>query len=194
MLMFLGLILFGIVAEPLNRAPGLVLENVAYVKKVVFPLEILPVVALLSALFTAAISFIIFLVVYLFLYGVPPATILLVPFALLPLLLMTTGAVYFLSSLGVFLRDARHVLPLLTTALLFLSSVFTPPDAVPEKFRLLFSLNPVTLSVNNARDLAFWGRLPDPIEWFLYFLLSILVCAVGAYWFARTKKGFADVV
>ncbi len=194
MLLFLGLIMFGILSEPLNRAPGLILENVSYVKKVVFPLEILPVVSLITALVNATISFAMFLVVYVLFYGPPPVTALLLPLAVLPLWLVTLGLVYLLSSLGVFLRDLGHVVPLLTTSMLFLSSVFFPPEAMPEHFRPFLYLNPITTAVNHARDLVFWGTLPHPAEWLTFFLACALVFAIGAFWFMRTEKAFADVL
>lgn len=194
MILFAGLIVYGIVAEPLNRAPGLVLENVTYVKKIVFPLEVLPVVALISALVTALVSFAAFLAVFVLLYGPPPPTIVLLPAVLLPLVLFALGCVYVLASLGVFLRDLRHVVPLVTTAMLFLSSVFYAPENLPEPYRWLLFLNPVTPAVTYARDVIFWGRLPDPAGWTAGFALSLLVAGAGAYWFMRTEKAFADVV
>jgi len=194
MILFIGLIVYGLLAEPLNRAPGLVMENVTYVKKVVFPLEVLPVVALISALVTALVSFAAFLAVFVALYGLPPATILLLPVALLPLVLFVLGCAYVLASLGVFLRDLKQVVPLLTTAMLFLSSVFYAPENVPEQYRWLLFLNPVTPAVTYARDIVFWGRLPDPMGWTVTLLLSLVVASAGAYWFMRTEKAFADVV
>jgi lipopolysaccharide transport system permease protein len=194
MILFIGLIVFGILSDPLNRAPGLVMENVSYVKKVVFPLEILPFVALISALVTALISFGVFLVVFVVVYGVPPISILLLPIVLLPLMLFVLGGVYFLASLGVFLRDLKHMVPPVTTAMLFLSPVFYSPDALPEQYRWLLYANPATLAVVGARDVVLWARLPNIMEWGTSFMLSLLVATAGAFWFIRTKKAFADVI
>jgi lipopolysaccharide transport system permease protein len=194
MILFAGLIIVGILSDPLVRAPGLVMENVAYVKKVVFPLEVLPFVALISALVTALISFAVFLAVFVMMYGLPPATIFLLPIVLLPLLLIVLGIVYFLASLGVFLRDLRHVMPPLTTAMLFLSPVFYPPEAVPEGYRWLLYANPLTSAVIQAREVIFWGRIPDLTEWSVFLVLSLLVAIAGALWFMRTEKAFADVI
>jgi lipopolysaccharide transport system permease protein len=194
MMLFVGLIVFGIVSDPLNRAPGLVIENVSYVKKVVFPLEILPFVALISALVTALISFVVFLAAFLVVYGVPPATILLLPIVLLPLMLVVLGAVYFFASLGVFLRDLKHVMPLVTNTMLFLSPVFYSLDALPQQYQWLFFANPVTLAVIGAREVIFWAHLPNIMEWVISFVLSLLAAAGGAYWFTRTEKAFADVL
>jgi lipopolysaccharide transport system permease protein len=194
MILFSGLIVFGILSDPLTRAPGLVMENVAYVKKVVFPLEVLPFVALISALVTALISFVVFLAVFVLMYGMPPATIFLLPIVLLPFMLVILGIVYFLASLGVFLRDLRHVMPPLTTAMLFLSPVFYSPDALPGEYRWLLYANPMTSAVTQAREVIFWGRLPDLTEWGAFLVLSLFVAIAGAYWFMRTEKAFADVV
>lgn len=194
MILFIGLIVFGILAEPLNRAPGLVMENVSYVKKVVFPLEILPFVALISALVTALISLAVFLLVFAVMYGVPPVTILLLPIVLLPLMLFVLGSVYFLASLGVFLRDLRQVMPPVTTAMMFLSPVFYSPEALPEQYRWLLDINPATMAVIGARNVVFWAHMPNIIEWGTSFILSLLVATTGALWFMRTEKAFADVV
>jgi lipopolysaccharide transport system permease protein len=194
MVMFLGLILLAVISDPINRAPDLIMANVSYVKKVLFPLEILPVVALVNALVTAAISFVVFLVVFLILYGLPPLTILALPVVLLPLAFMSLGIVYFLASLGVFLRDLAQMTPPLTTAIMFLSPVFYPIEQLPEQYRWMLYLNPLTTGLVEARDVVFWGQLPPLGQWFTYLAASLVVAAAGHYWFSRTKKGFADVV
>ncbi|WP_245463053.1 ABC transporter permease [Mesorhizobium sp. M7D.F.Ca.US.005.01.1.1] len=194
MILFSGLIIFGIMSEPISRAPSLVLENVSYVKKVVFPLEILPFVALINALITAAISFVVFLAVFIVVYGPPPVTILALPITLLPLVLMTLGIVYFLASLGVFLRDLVHVTAPLTTAIMFLSPLLYPLETLPEQYRPWLYVNPLTTALIQARDVIFWGRLPPLSEWVAYFFASFLFATAGGFWFIRTKKAFADVV
>ncbi|MET4259618.1 lipopolysaccharide transport system permease protein [Bradyrhizobium sp. S3.12.5] len=194
MILFVGLITFGILSDPLNRAPGLVMENVSYVKKVVFPLEILPLVALISGLVTALISFAVFLFVFLVAYGAPPATIILLPIVLLPFMLFILGGVYFLASLGVFLRDLKHVMPPITTAMLFLSPVFYSPDALPERYRWLLYANPATSAVVGAREVVFSAQLPNILVWGMSLILSLFIATAGAFWFMRTKKAFADVI
>ncbi|KQZ81967.1 sugar ABC transporter permease [Mesorhizobium sp. Root157] len=194
MVLFSGLIIFGIISEPVTRAPGLVLENISYVKKVVFPLEILPLVALISAIITAAIAFVAFLAVFIFLYGLPPITILALPLILLPLVMTTIGIVYFFASLGVFLRDLAQVVAPLITAIMFLSPLLYPLESLPEPYRPWLYLNPLTTCLIQARDVIFWGKLPPLGEWAAYFLISFLVMTAGGYWFTRTKKAFADVV
>jgi len=194
MLLFLGLIIFGIFSEPLVRAPTLMLENVSYIKKIVFPLELLPIVSVLSALFSFAIAFVVFLCVYLVWYGLPPITALLLPISLAPFILFTLGMVYFLSSIGVFLRDIGQVMSLATTALLFMSPILFPMEAVPGQFRWILYLNPVTHAVEAARALVFWGEIPSLLGWSLFFMLSTAFVLFGAYWFLRTRNAFADVI
>lgn len=192
--LFSGMIVFGVLAECLNRAPTLLLENVSYIKRVVFPLEILPVVVLGTALVNAAISFVILILFHLAVRGAPPLTALLAPLALAPLCLVALGASWFLASVGVFLRDIRQMVGVLVTLLMFLSPIFYPLDALPPAFRFWAALSPLTLILEQSKDLLFWGRLPDPLTWALTFIVSWGVAWLGYVWFAKTRKGFADVV
>ena len=193
-LLFAGFVIFAIFAEPVNRAAGLILENVSYVKKMVFPLEALPWVSVASGLVNAAISFLAFLVLLIAFYGLPPVTILALPLIVLPVVLFALGTTYILSSLGVFIRDIRQFVPLLTTAMLFLSPVVYPLEIVPEGFRPLVLANPLTIGIVQARQVIFWGEMPDLAEWGVYFAASMIVALLGYAWFQRTKKGFADVL
>ncbi|WP_334538305.1 ABC transporter permease [Bradyrhizobium sp. AZCC 2230] len=194
MVLFPGLIVFSLFSECLNRAPSLILTNVNYVKKVVFPLEILPCVALGSVAFHGAVSLFVWFVAYLFLFGVPHLTVVLIPLALLPLLLFTLGVSWFLASLGVYLRDVSQFMGMITTVLMFLSPIFYPVDKFPEKYRSLLYLNPITPAIEQARDVLFWGKVPD--LWFLliYLLLGAIVAWCGFAWFQKTRRGFADVL
>jgi lipopolysaccharide transport system permease protein len=194
MLLFGGFIMFNIFTEAVNRSVGLMMENISYIKKVVFPLDVLPWVVTTCALLNAGIAFAVFLVLFIILYGLPPVTILLLPFVVLPIALVTLGVTYFLSSLGVFLRDLRQVIPLLTTAMLFLSPVFYSLDAVPEDFRPIIAANPLTIGIIEARQVIFWGEVPNFLEWALYTLAAFAIAILGHAWFTHTRKAFADVV
>lgn len=194
LLLFSGLIMFNFFSDQFNRAPGLVLENVSYVKKVVFPLDVLVVVSMLTSLATAAISFVAFFVIYITFHGLPPATALLLPLTIIPLAFITMGISYVLASLGVFLRDLKHITPPLSTALLFMSSVFYDPSTLPEGYRWLVYLNPVTPAVDFMRDMVFWGNIPNPVSYLAYLVFSVIVLLAGHTWFARTQKAFADVI
>ncbi|CAO3460677.1 O-antigen export system permease protein RfbD [Azospirillum argentinense] len=194
LLLFSGLILFTIVADCVNRAPGLLLENASYIKKVVFPLEILPVVVLAVALANAGIGVGILLLFHLLFLGLPPVTVLLLPLVLVPLSLMTLGLGWFLSAAGVFLRDIRQVVGVCVTMLMFLSPIFYPVTAVPERFRVFIHLNPLTPILEQSKDLLFWGRIPSPIEWGIATLAAWGIAWLGFVWFMKTRRGFADVV
>ena len=193
-LLFSGLILFGVFSECVTRAPGVVLENVSYIKKVVFPLEILPLVGVVVSLVNAVLSFFILLMFYFPLFGIPPLTSFLLPFVLLPLILMTLGVSWFLASAGVYLRDLRQIVGLLVTLLMFLTPIFYPLEAVPKTVEAYIHFNPLTLIMEQSKDLLFWARLPDITDWALSVIMSWGCAWLGYVWFMKTRKGFADVV
>ncbi|OFJ49546.1 sugar ABC transporter permease [Janthinobacterium lividum] len=194
LVLFAGLIMFNLFSECFNRAPGLILANVNYVKKVVFPLEILPWVSLGSALFHTLISIGVWLVAYGFLFGVPHVTVLLLPLIMLPLLLFIMGLSWGLAALGVYLRDVSQVIGVLTTVLMFLSPIFYSGSSLPAEYRHFLQLNPLTPAIEQARDVLFWGKVPDLGALGLYLLGSSLIAWLGFAWFQKTRKGFADVL
>lgn len=194
LVLFAGLIVFNLFAECINRAPCLILGNVNYVKKVVFPLEILIVVTLGSAVFHLLISLFVWLLFYLVFFGIPPTTILLLPLVLLPLLLFTLGIGWLLASLGVYLRDVSQIVGLAVTVLMFMSPIFYPLEALPKKYHPLLYISPLTTIVEKSRDLMIWGKGFDWIVWILSLLLSIMIAWLGFAWFQKTRKGFADVL
>lgn len=194
MVLFAGLIMFNIFAECIGKAPGLILANANYVKKVVFPLDILPWVSLGSALFHAVISLGVWLIAYIILFGAPHTTALLLPLVILPLIFIIMGLSWGLASLGVYLRDVSQFVGILITLVMFLSPIFYPASALPQEYRWLLAVNPLTSVVEGARDVLFWGIVPD-LEFLGTYLLSSLVFAwLGFAWFQKTRKGFADVL
>lgn len=194
LLLFAGLIAFFYFSDCINRAPALVLDNEAYVKRVVFPLEVLPWVSALSALFQASINALVLLAAYLLVLGIPPWTALLVPLLVVPLTLVIMGFSWLLASLGVYLRDVRQLVPVLTTLVMFLCPIFYPLSAVPEPFRRAIVLNPLTWVVDQIRGALFFGRVPDPVGLVIAVAAGWGVAWLGLAWFARTRRGFADVV
>lgn len=194
LILFVGMIVHGLFADVLNRAPGLILANANYVRRVVFPLEILVPVSLLSALVHSAISLLVLAAALLLHRGSIPPTAVLLPVVLVPLLVLTLGLGWILASLGVFIRDIGHVVGVATTVLLFLSPMFYPLEAVPEGFRGLIGMNPLTLVMQQSREVLIWGRMPDWSALGLYLLGSGAVATGGFWFFQRTRKGFADVV
>ncbi len=194
LILFSGLIVHTLFAECVTRAPGLILSNVNYVKKVVFPLEILPWVVMGAALFHAGVSFGVLLLCYVGLYHAFPWPIFALPVLLLPFVLLTMGVSWFLASFGVFVRDVGQTVGLLTTALLFLSPILYPVSVLPESWRAYLFLNPLTFIVEQVHNVLFWGKLPDWQGLGLYYLCSQVVAWLGFLWFQKTHQGFADVL
>jgi len=194
LVLFAGLMVFNLFSECVTRAPSLILSNANYVKKVVFPLEILPYISLGSALFHTLISLGVWLLFYMVFFGAPPVTAWLLPLVVIPLIAFTLGISWFLASLGVYLRDVSQIIGLLTTLLMFLSPIFYPVSSLPEAYRGLFQLNPLTPTIEMARDVLIWGKQPD---WALYgasLAIALLIASLGFAWFQKTRKGFADVL
>ena len=194
LILFAGLIMFNLFAECINRAPSLIISNTNYVKKVVFPLEILPWVSMGAALFHSIISLFVWLIVYVIFYGIPHLTVLLLPLIMLPFIFLTMGLSWGLSALGVYLRDISQLVGIFTTALMFLSPIFYPITALPESYQRIMLFNPLTSVIESIRDILFWGRLPDMTILLLFFIVALLIAFLGFAFFQKTRKGFADVL
>jgi len=192
--LFAGLIVHGLFAEVLNRAPNLILSNVSYVKKVLFPLEILPGIAMGSALFHSTISLTVLLAAHALFNGYLQWTAVLIPLVLLPLVILTLGLAWVLASLGVYLRDVGQTINIITLVLLFLSPIFYPLTALPHEYQTLIMANPLTFIIEQTREVLIWGRLPNWIGLGIYAMLATGVAWAGFAWFQKTRKGFADVL
>ncbi|NTV94168.1 MAG: ABC transporter permease [Thiobacillus sp.] len=192
--LFAGMIVHGLFAECVNRAPQLIVGNSSYVKKVVFPLETLPWVAMGSALFHSTVSLLILLAVQLVVSGWIPLTALLLPLIALPLIVTTMGFAWFLAATGVFVRDIGHITGFFTSVLLFASPVFYPVSALPERFQTIMLLNPLTFIIEQTRLVLIWGKLPSWSGLGLYSLASIAFAWGGFWWFQKTRRSFADVL
>ena len=194
LVLFVGMIVHGLFAEVLNRAPGLILSNVNYVKKVVFPLDVLPVIAMGAALFHASISLAVLLIAFALFNGYLHWTIIFVPVVLLPLVILTLGVAWIFASLGVFLRDVGQTVGIITTVMLFLAPIFYPVTALPEEVRPLIMANPLTFIIEEARGVVILGRMPEWTGLGIYTLAATAVAWAGFAWFQKTRKGFADVL
>lgn len=192
--MFVGMIVHGLFAETLNRAPSLILSNVNYVKKVIFPIEILPIVAMGASLFHTAVSLLVLLIAFVLYKGFLLWTIIFLPFVLLPLVMLSLGLAWMLASLGVFLRDVAQTTGLITSVMMFLSPVFYSLTSVPERFRPFIMANPLTFIIEQARAVLIWGYMPNWSGLGIYTLVATAVAWVGYAWFQKTRKGFADVI
>lgn len=193
-MLFIGIISHGFFCECLNRAPQLVLSNASYVKRVIFPLEVLAVVTLASAFFHLAVNVLVLFAGSLLLGQAIPWTAALLPLVLAPLALFALAVLWFLAGLGVYVRDVGHITGVLSTLLLFVSPVLYPLSAVPPKFQGLLLLNPLTLVIEQARRVFVLGRVPDWTDWAIYVACALAAAWAGFWWFQRVRKGFADVI
>jgi lipopolysaccharide transport system permease protein len=194
LILFAGLLVFNFFSECVSKAPAIILANQSYVKKIVFPLEILVVVNTVTALFGALISLMIWSIFHTYLLGPPPTTALALPLIFMPFVMLALGVSWFLASLGVFIRDIAHALTLLITLLLFLSPVFYPTSALPQQFQHLIQFNPLSFVIEQARNLLIWNIWPSFTDLAIYWAACFVLMCMGFAWFQRTRKGFADVV
>jgi lipopolysaccharide transport system permease protein len=194
LMLFAGMTAFAVFNESLTRSATLVSSSPNFVKKVVFPLEVLAVSVLGAALFHASISVLILTFARQFVLGSMTWTVVLVPVVLLPVVLLSLGVSWLLASLGVFFRDLVHTVTLISQALLLTTPIFYPAEAVPEPFRTIVGYNPLTPIVENMRRVSVVGVPPDWEGLGISILVGLLVLSAGHAWFAATKQAFADVI
>jgi lipopolysaccharide transport system permease protein len=192
--LFTGLIMFNLFAENVTRAPLLIVSNANFVKKIVFPLEILACVNLVSSMFHMVVSLLVLLVFQITITGHIPLTMLLLPLVIVPLLLFCLGAAWILSAIGVFLRDVGQTIGIFVTGLMFLSPIFFPLSAIPQRWQGLAKLNPLVFPIEQARNVQVWGNSPNWIEWLIYTFAAASIACVGFAFFQKTRRGFADVL
>lgn len=193
-ILFVGLIVHGLFAECVTRAPGLILANPNYVKRVIFPLEILPIVSMGSALFHSLISLCVLIVAQVIINGSLSWTVVLLPIVVLPLMLTTLGIAWFLSALGVFVRDISQITALIVSVAMFLSPVFYPVSLAGPRLQRWIYLNPLTYPIEDARGALIFGRTPSPTHLLIALAGGMVVAQIGFWWFQKTRKGFADVI
>jgi len=193
-MLLIGMAVHSVFAEALGRAPQLVVGNASYVTKVIFPLEILPVVTVLAALMNAFIMLCIVILGQALLKGVLHWTIVFLPVIALPYLIFVTAGVLLCAAVGVFMRDLSQIVTLLVTVTFFLTPIFYPLQAVPERFQIIMRLNPLTSMVEQARTVVVFGGLPDFLSLFLYSLCALTSLAIAFWIFQRMRPGFADVL
>jgi len=192
--LFMGIITFNLLGETVNLSATVILANANYVKKVVFPLEILPLVKFLGVLVNNLFSLSVLLFGLLVFNQSIPWTALLLPVVWFPIMLLSLGCGYFLASLGVFIRDVSATIGILTTILFFLTPILYPVRAVPERYRFFSRINPLALFVEDSRRVVLWGILPDWTYFFYGLVFSLVVFVFGFVWFMKSKKAFADVI
>ena len=194
LLIFIGMTVFNLFSECVLRAPALIVTNTNYVKKIKFPLETLPWISLGVGIFHMLVSSAVWLVFYGLMIGAPPASCIIFPFALLPLIVCILGLSWILSALGVYFRDIIHVISALLLPLMFLTPVFYPTSALPPELHQVMGLNLLAQVIENARMVLFWGGIPNPIEWGKSAIFSIIFAILSLWFFQKSREGFADVL
>jgi len=192
--LFTGLVVHGFFSDIVTRAPMMVISSVSYVKKVVFPLELLPLVPLLSATVNFVVGMTLVTLLLFYLQGSVPATIFFLPIVIAPYVLLVLGICYFLAATGVFVRDLTHVVGPLSTITMFASPVLFPIENIPEAYRAYLYANPITFIVEQLREVAILGNMPDWLGLIIYLSAACIVFLIGFSWFQATRKGFADVL
>jgi lipopolysaccharide transport system permease protein len=191
---FAGLTVFNFYIECINRAPTLMQEHVTYIKKILFPVELLAWTVLGGAFFRFIVSCGPLLVFYVALHGVPPASAVAVPLLILPLALFAVGSVWFLSAIGIFLRDTNHVVTAVTPIIMFISPIFYPMAAVPERLQMFYYTNPLTFALEDVRAALFTGSVHISLGFIVYCLSGWVFAWLGYLFFVRLRPAFADVV
>jgi len=192
--LFVGILTFNIIGDTVNASPGLILGHANFVKKVVFPLEILPVVKLVESVVFSLFGLLVLVVAKILSAHSLSWTLVLLPVVWFPVLLFALGWSYILASLGVFIRDIGSVTSVVVSMLLFLSPIFYPVSAVPEGLRFYIQMNPIAVFVEDARRVILWGQTPDFQGYTVCLLISVITFVLGFSWFMKSKNAFADVL
>lgn len=192
--LFVGMLFLQLFVETISRAPTLITSNANYVKKVVFPLAILPCVALLASVFQFGLGMLIWGTFYVAMHHTLHWTMLCLPLILLPYMLLILGFAWFLSATGAYIRDIGPAMQMVLTLLNFISPVFYSLDSLPATIQPWFMLNPLTFVIEQGRGVMLLGQWPNWTGLLVYSLISLLICSAGYAWFRYTRQGFADVL
>ena len=193
-ILFSGMIIHGILAECLTQASTLIASNPQYVKKVVFPLEALPWVTVISAFFQGLISTGVLVAYLLIVNGSLPGTAILFPLPLFSLTLVCIGIGWLIAATAVFLKDIAQVTGILSTILFFMAPILYPKTALPEGFQNILYLNPITFVIEQFRSVVLWGEMPDWSGLAIYTAVALIFCWGSLVWFQSSRRGFADVL
>jgi len=194
LVLFCGLTAYGFFSESLSRSPALNTGNPNYVKKIIFPLEVLAVTNVLAAFVQSLAGYGILLLAEWWLRGFVPWTAWLLPVAILPFFLITLALSWIFAALSVYLRDIENMMGLMLSGLMFLSPVFYSLQAVPEKVRPFFYLNPVTWVVEDLRRVLLWGEGLNWKVWLLQLIAAWILLGLAYRLFKKLQPGFADVL
>lgn len=192
--LFVGIILHGVLAESMSRAPTVMQQHASYVKKIIFPLWLLPMVPVISGTFHALISLFVLLLAFWLFQGLWPWQTIFLPLVFLPIVFFALGFAWLIAGIGVYFRDITQIMPMFITVMMFMAPIFYPASAIPEKYRAWLLLNPLTYAVEMGRAALFSGQLPSLFAYLVYLSLAMLSALVGLLFFSKVRKGFADVL
>ncbi len=194
LILYTGLIVYFMFVDVVNRAPSIILNNTVYVKKVIFPLPIFSWITTGSMVFHACMNLTVLFVFYFVINFNFNWTVLYLPLILIPFILFVVGISWFLTALGVYVKDTSHIIGILTMILLFISPVFYPLSSLPESLQPYLLLNPLSFIIEQARAVIIWGETPDWLGLGIYSVASFLIAWIGLIFFQKMRKGFADVI
>jgi lipopolysaccharide transport system permease protein len=192
--LFAGLVPYYFLAECLGMASTLIVGQPNYIKRVVFPAEVLPAAHTISSTVHLLFGLVIVVLGVWVFHGQPSATTHWTLLTIIPLLLWGYAGAMFVSSLGVFVRDLAAAVTVLLTALLFVSPIMYPLAAVPKRFQMLMDLNPLTVILENCRRTLWLGEMPNWPEWIASTLIAFVFAELATVWFLKSKRAFADVL
>ncbi|GHW66689.1 ABC transporter permease [Vibrio cholerae] len=194
LVLYTGMITHALFCDCLVRSSTLMHANVSYVKKVVFPLEVLNWVVLFSSIFQTFIGFTLLVLAVIFITGSISIYVLFIPLILLPLCMLIMGVSWFVASMGVYFRDLAQLTTIASTVLMFASPIFYPTSMLPESIRVYIYLNPLTYFIEAFRSVLIWKTAPSFESIIIVYLISFVVAFLGFKFFQRTRKGFSDVL
>lgn len=194
LMLFAGLVVFNAFSEVLSKSTTLITANPNFVKKVVFPLELLPVITVTAALIHALIAICVWLVGYILLMGTPKSTVVIFPLVLICFVPVLLGLGWLLSSVGVVVKDIGQLTGMLNHALLFLTPIFYSIEAAPPLLQSLLMINPLTFIIEQFRLVLFYGQMPALKGLVVYFGLASVFAWVSYVLFKRLRPSFADMV
>lgn len=193
-LLFVGMLIHNLFSECINKSSTIILANSNYVKKVIFPLEILTWTIIGAALFHFLTGVFVLIILQTLLKEPLYWTMVLLPTIIIPFIILLAGLSWFLSALGVYFRDVSQLVGMLTTIMMFMSPVFYSISSVPERFRPYMQANPLTIVIEQSRKILIYGQMPDMSSIGLLTLISSITFTLGLWFFNKTKNGFSDVL
>ncbi|EGR2082394.1 ABC transporter permease [Vibrio cholerae] len=193
-ILYCGLIIHSFLAEVINSCPNLMQYNANYVKKIVFPLEILPLKIVLTSIFNLTVNFLILLVFIILGSFEVSVYWLYFPLVIFPLLVLSTGIAFLISAIGAYIKDTAYIVGFITTVLLFLSPIFYPMSAIPENYHIYIYINPLAYIIEQARIVMIYEDVPDVIGIVIYTMASFFILIISINVFKKLKSGFSDVI